>query len=140
MAKTLSEAFHEIVKDIRRLNIEAEGASAEVTANSTISQQKLRRLLTLNADTYDTIMSNKVIPGIAAYASDQLGGVNIGALATSTESAMTTYRDYMIANLPTPSDNGLDANGRSTNLQVTTTDMPTLVSQINALIAATEWA
>ena len=140
MAKTLSEAFHEIVKDIRRLNIEAEGASAEVTANSTISQQKLRRLLTLNADTYDTIMSNKVIPGIAAYASDQLGGVNIGALATSTESAMTTYRDYMIANLPAPSDNGLDANGRSTNLQVTTTDMPTLVSQINALIAATEWA
>ena len=140
MAKTLSEAFHEIVKDIRRLNIEAEGVSAEVTANSTISQQKLRRLLTLNADTYDTIMSNKVIPGIAAYASDQLGGVNIGALATSTESAMTTYRDYMIANLPAPSDNGLDANGRSTNLQVTTTDMPTLVSQINALIAATEWA
>jgi len=140
MAKTLSEAFHEVVTEVRRLNVEADSIVAELGANSFISQQKLRRLLTLNADTYDTILANQTLTGLGQYASDQLGGINIGAVAASTRTAMTTYRDYMIANLPMPSDNGLDTNGRSTNLQVTTTDMPDLVTQINSLIAATEWA
>jgi len=139
MAQTLSEAFHNIVHAVRRLNIEAEGDTAEFTANSEIPEQKLRRLATLNADTYDTIQNN-IVAGIAPYASEQLGGIDIAAVRTSTQAAMVAFRTYMINNLPVPTDNGLDASARSTNEIVTLAGMPTLAAEINALITATEWA
>ena len=141
MAKTLHESFHEIVNNIRRLNIAADEISAELTSNGNISEQKLRRLLTINAKAIQVFAAEKTSQGIAAYSQNELGAsFNVGATATSTESAMQTFRDNMIADLPTASNNGLDAQGNSSLLVVTTAQIPTLLSGVNTLIAATDWA
>ena len=140
MGKTLNEGFSEILNDVRRLNVEATSVQSEMQLNSQITQQKLRHLLTLNADTYDDIQSNSGLAGLKQYASDQLGILDIAATATNTKAAILGFRDYMKTNLPAPADNGLDANGRSTNLIVTAAQMPDLINQLGNLITNTNWA
>jgi len=141
MAKTLHESFHEIINNIRRLNIAADEISAELTANGNISEQKLRRLLAINAKAIQVFAAEKTAQGIGAYSQNELGAsFDVGSTATSTESAMQTFRDNMIADLPTPVSNGLDAEGNSSLLVITTAQMPSLLSGVNALITATNWA
>ena len=140
MATTLSEALHfGILRPVRNLRESCIALGAELGTNNEISELKLRQLCNQNANTYDSINAN-TIAGIGAYATDQLGIADIGATATSTKSAMIAFKDYVRANLPVPTDNGLDAAGRSTLLIVTTTDMPALQTEIDTLSAALGWA
>lgn len=141
MAKTLHESFHEIINNVRRLNAAAIEVVSELNTNSFISEQKLRRLLTINAKTVQIFAIEKTQPGMGAYSKNELGDAfNVGALANSTENAMATFRDTMIGDLPTPDNNGLDINGNSTLLTVSTVAMPNLIDDINTLVIATGWA
>jgi len=141
MAKTLHESFHEIVNIIRSLNIAANEVSLEFVGNGNISEQKLRRLLTINAKAVQVFAAEKTKQGMGAYSQNELGAsFDVGATATSTESEMQSFKDYMIANLPVPVSNGLDAEGNSSLLIVTNVQMPSLLSNINNLIAETDWA
>ena len=141
MPKTLHESFHEIINNIRRLNAAAIEVVSELNANSFISEQKLRRLLTINAKAVQVFAIEKTKTGMGAYSQNELGNsFNVGAVATLTENSMATFRDTMIADLPTPANNGLDINGDSTLLTISTAAMPNLIDDINTLIIATGWA
>ena len=140
MATTLQEGFSYILREVRRLNQDADAIAAELGANGSVPEKKLRRLLTLNADAYDTILQYQTLSGLATYASDQLGGLNMGVVASLTKTAMTTFRDFMIANLPAPSNNALDVNGRTVLGNVSTADMPTLLAELTSLATETAWA
>ena len=141
MAKTLHESFHEIINGVRSLNTAADEVSAELTTSGNISEQKLRRLLAINAKAIQIVAAEKGKTGMGTYSKDELGSsFNIAAITTATESAMQTFRDAMIADLPISAGNGLDAEGNSTLLIVTTTQMPNLLSGVNTLITDTDWA
>jgi len=141
MAKTLHESFHEIVNIIRSLNIAAGEVSVEFVANGNISEQKLRRLLTINAKAVQVFASEKTKQGIGAYSQNELGvSFDVGATAVSTELAMQTFRGYMITNLPLPTNNGLDVEGNSSLLVITSVQMPSLLSEVNDLVTGTNWA
>ena len=141
MPKTLHESFHEMIKSVRSLNISVDEVYAEFNLNGNISEQKLRRLLAINAKAIQVVAAEKNKTGMGTYSKDELGNAfNISAITTSTESAMQTFRDYMIENLPVQVNNGLDAEGNSTLLVVTNSQMASLLSNVNDLIAATDWA
>jgi len=139
MAQTLSEAFHDMLRHIRALNIAVEEVALEFDANNQITEQKLRRVMTMNADTYDQIQQKKAISGMGPYASAQLTGLDLSVIAPSTQAAMIAFRNYGVANTPIPVDNGYDAAGRTVNRNVTILQMPDLSDELNALKVATDW-
>jgi len=141
MPKTLHESFHEMIKSVRSLNIAAVEISSEFSGGGVISDQKLRRLLAINAKAIQVLAVEKSKTGMGTYSKDELGSsFNVAAVTTATESAMTIFKDFMIANMPTPLNNGLDANGNSSLLTVTNAQMPELLTEVNNLIAGTDWA
>ena len=140
MAKTLHESFHEMVKSIRALNIAAVEVSTELSGGS-ISEQKLRRLLAINAEAIKVVSAEKSKTGLTTYSKNELGSsFNVAAVTSSTEAAAASFRDLMIADMPVPLNNGLDLQGNSSLLIVTNTQMPTLIAELNSLVANTDWA
>ena len=141
MPKTLHESFHEMIKSIRSLNIAAVEISSEFSGGGIISDQKLRRLLAINAKAIQVVAAEKSKTGMGTYSKDELGSsFNVAAVTGSTEAVMQTFRDFMIANMPAPLNNGLDAQGNSSLLTVSNSQMPELLTEVNNLIAGTNWA
>lgn len=141
MPKTLHESFHEIINGVRSLNIAAVEIASEFSSGGVISDQKLRRLLAINAKAVQIIAAEKDKTGMGTYSKDELGSsFNVAATTGSTETAMIAFRDFMIANMPVPSTNGLDVQGNSSLLIVTNAQMPELLTEVNNLITGTNWA